>query len=189
MRSRITLAVSIAIYAVLLAVGYQLADQDLMKLGVEALVLLVGFLSPAQWLSTFFDMGLRWKPIVSTAFAATLLWDVLTAYVLHDRPFLSEWLSVYVGGPIVLILLLAIHVAQHRALAAVRQPRRHVRGQRALAAAALAIDDGDDCHGTAPALARRGAPRDTGQAANPRGDCPKAKRGIRHEPSRCSAQL
>lgn len=119
MRSRITLAVSIAIYAVLLAVGYQLADQDLMKLGVEALVLLVGFLSPAQWLSTFFDMGLRWKPIVSTAFAATLLWDVLTAYVLHDRPFLSEWLSVYVGGPIVLILLLAIHVAVVRGVHAV----------------------------------------------------------------------
>ena len=43
--------------------------------------------------------------------------------------------------------LLTIHVAQHHRDAAVRIAGRQMGGQRALAAAALAVDDGDDRHG------------------------------------------
>jgi len=113
---RVPLVVSVVLYLVILGLGYQYGGWSLARLGVWAVVLFIGFLSPAQWLSSFFDIGLRWKPILSTSFAAAILWDVLTAYVLEDRKVLSDFLSVYLGGIVVFVLLLALHVLIVRAV-------------------------------------------------------------------------
>jgi hypothetical protein len=108
---RIPKLVSTAIYLAVLALGYQFSHPSNAELAVQAVVLFVGFLSPAQWIAHLDDFRLRAAALFWAFVTATFLWDLLTAIALQNRPLLSDWWFVYVAGPVTFLVLLVVHVA------------------------------------------------------------------------------
>ncbi len=76
---------------------------------IDAFILVVVFLIPAQTLAGPGDVLSRWRSLLTISLLATLGWDLATAFLAGTRPFLSEWYLVYTSGPITLMLLYLGH--------------------------------------------------------------------------------